>query len=122
MRGVLTDDQFMIYKERNGKQGYLVFKGFLTTLYNTGSKEMISEDPESSGKRGIIVCMGWVPAKEKDENYEDYEPEKYDPVIEDEEGPKSIYDLGTGMTLSEEELSAEDDDYGQFYVNNIVEI
>ena len=47
---------------------------------------MDTEEPESSGKRGIIVCMGWLPAK-LDENVEMFEPEKYDPIIEDEEGP-----------------------------------
>lgn len=82
---------------------------------------MISDEGEQSAKRGIIVCLGWVPLKNESDNFEVYEPEPYDPKIENEEGPQYVYDIGTQMTYSAEELSPEDP-YGQFYVKDVVEI
>ena len=65
MRGILSKDQFLIYKERNGKKGHMVFKALMTSFVNSGNKEMISDDPEPSATRGIIVCLGWVPLKDE---------------------------------------------------------
>ena len=88
IKGILGNNTHLVYREREGKPGYLVFKPLITATMrnNPLAKSKVPEalDPQT----GIMVNLGWLPfEKGKDvKNIKVTYVKKYEPGTNNEEG------------------------------------
>jgi len=63
MQGYFKEDRFFIRRERAGKEGYLVFAPFITSIKST---DHTGDNPANPNvETGIFVNLGWVPLENR---------------------------------------------------------
>lgn len=65
IRGSLYNHFHLVYRERKGEPGYLVFKGLKTS--NGMNPQLVNTGLFDSPPNGILVKLGWVSAKNVDD-------------------------------------------------------
>lgn len=61
LEGYFRFSRFMVARQKNGKDGYLIFAPFVTAVDYTNP----SCNPFRKLERNLIVCLGWVPKELK---------------------------------------------------------
>lgn len=65
IRGYFKEERMLVKRERDGKEGYLVFAPFITATENHYKDKTVTVN--SNQNSGLFVCLGWVPRDKKNE-------------------------------------------------------
>ena len=93
IKGQMGKSRYYIPKEKEGKQGYLVYTGLTTGLHYVKRSTEEEIEKQIVNKKGIMINLGWVPVDKKEEGLKTGYLTVKDVIDEEEQEKHDIFEV-----------------------------